>query len=105
MITEHDLDEAIAECLGQKNPTAQTCIKLAAFYTIKNELNSKNESPTLSFSTGTVPEEVVNIGGSTAFLKKIDQKPIHDVLYIFDDLMTTLFVINRPLYEKIMREI
>ena len=30
MITEHDLKEAIAECEGNRNPDARTCIKLAA---------------------------------------------------------------------------
>ena len=38
MITEKDLQEAIAECQGERNPNANTCIKLAAFYTIRNEL-------------------------------------------------------------------
>lgn len=38
MITEHDLQEAIAECQGERNPNAQTCIKLAAFYTIRDHL-------------------------------------------------------------------
>lgn len=45
MITEKDLQEAIAECLGQRNPSTQTCIKLAAFYTIKNELFGSAEPP------------------------------------------------------------
>ena len=61
MITEQDLLEAIAECQGQRNPNANTCIKLAAYYiilelrvqlknTIKNikeiaeELNFPNQS-------------------------------------------------------------
>ena len=35
MITEMDLQEAIAECQGKRNPNADTCIKLAAFYIIK----------------------------------------------------------------------
>ena len=38
MITEQDLQEAIAECQGERHPNANTCMKLAAFYTIKNEL-------------------------------------------------------------------
>ena len=38
MITENDLQEAIAECEGVRNPTANTCLKLAAFYTIKDKL-------------------------------------------------------------------
>ena len=34
MITRRDLLEAIDKCQGQKNPNANTCIKLAAYYTI-----------------------------------------------------------------------
>ena len=38
MITEKDLQEAIAEGQGQRNPNANTCIKLAAFLTIRKEM-------------------------------------------------------------------
>ena len=43
MITEQDLREAIAECQGQRNPNANTCIKLAAFLTIQRELYGKEQ--------------------------------------------------------------
>ena len=43
MITEKDLQEAIAECIGQRNPNANTAIKLAAFYTIKRELYGEDK--------------------------------------------------------------
>ena len=48
MITEKDLQEAIAECQGERSPNASTCIKLAAFYTIKEHLypdQVKNTDP------------------------------------------------------------
>ena len=32
VIREDDVREAIAEMQGQKNPNANTCIKLAAYY-------------------------------------------------------------------------
>ena len=38
MITRHDLETAIAECQGKRNPDARTCIMLAAFYTIRREM-------------------------------------------------------------------
>ena len=38
MFYEKDLNEAIAECQGKRNPDANTCIKLAAYLTIKNAL-------------------------------------------------------------------
>ena len=43
MITERDLQEAIAECNGERNPNANTCIKLAAFLTIQKEMFGKPE--------------------------------------------------------------
>lgn len=53
MITERDLDEAIAECQGQPHPNANTCIKLAAYYIIKDYMvdSKANTSPGHSFST------------------------------------------------------
>ena len=38
MITEKDLQEAIAECKGKRNPDSSTCIKLAAFLIIQEHL-------------------------------------------------------------------
>lgn len=43
MITEKDLQEAIAECQGTRNPNASTCIKLAAYYTILDNLYPKEK--------------------------------------------------------------
>ena len=57
MITKHDLQEAIAECEGQRNPTANTCIKLAAFYTIKQHLFPDEE---FNYSFAPVPSENSN---------------------------------------------
>ena len=39
------LDEAIAECQGQRNPDSKTCMMLAAFLTIKKELYPEHYSP------------------------------------------------------------
>lgn len=43
MITEYDLQEAIAECQGVRNPDANTAIMLAAFLTIQREMFGKSE--------------------------------------------------------------
>ena len=53
MITEKDLLEAIAECQGERNPNANTCIKLAAYYTILDHLSDKNK-------TDQIPIEPIN---------------------------------------------
>ena len=41
MIREEDVREAIAEMQGQKNPNANTCIKLAAYYIIQDHISEK----------------------------------------------------------------
>ena len=76
MITEQDLQAAIAECKGQRNPTANTCIKLAAFYTIKNELFPEQSEPIrqsgYSYSSGTYE-------GSSEFAKLVNGKSEKEV--------------------------
>ena len=39
MIREQELREAIAECQGERNPNANTCIKLAAYYSILDHMS------------------------------------------------------------------
>ena len=62
MITEKDLQEAIAECQGQRNPNANTCIKLAAYLTIQKEMFGTQEEliPTYSYA----PSEVAGYTAS-----------------------------------------
>ena len=104
MITEKDLQEAIAECQGQRNPNANTCIKLAAFLTIQKELYGNQEQvnpvpetpPFYSYASGP-SEKVIDYDGDSEFSKLIDGKDEYDVLLIIDELMEML----RLLYPKI----
>ena len=58
MITEKDIRAAIAECQGARNPNANTCIKLAAFYTILNNLYpEKEEAIDRGYSSAQAPYE------------------------------------------------
>ena len=98
MITERDLQDAIAECQGQRNPNANTCIKLASFYTILDHIG-KQEEPVYSFS----PPPQVTYTSETEFAKRIEGMDINDVLAVFDELMTTLSVVNPALYKSVMR--
>lgn len=106
MITERDLDEAIAECQGQPHPNANTCIKLAAYYIIKDYMiDSKNGiSNDYSFNSKFV-EQKINYDSGTPFSNIIKDKSIDEVLEIMDDLMTTLQLINPRLYEGVMRKL
>lgn len=110
MITEQDLQEAIAECQGQRNPTANTCIKLAAFYTIKNELfpaapgySYAAESPPLEVRELT-PEVVGDYGGSD-FLQAVKGKDAGAMWRLMDEIMDTLKMVNERAYNGFMRKI
>ena len=106
MITEQDLQEAIAECLGQRNPGISTCLKLAAFYTIRNELypeNAKNNKINnqflpIEYSYQPPPE----YNSETEFGKIIKNKNEIDILGIFDELMTALQVLQPRLYNNVL---
>ena len=89
MITRRDLLEAIEKCQGQKNPNANTCIKLAAYYTI---LDHTPEEPTSYSFSGPLSE----------FVKTAREKNPDDVLRILDDLMETLQGVNPKLYYETM---
>ena len=115
MITENDLIEAIAECQGQRNPNANTCIKLAAYYTILNNLqttsekssvvSSKKETPTYSYLSADTSEKTVEYRSNSNFSKVIDGKSAVKMWAVMDELMTTLMVINPKLYNDVMRKL
>lgn len=114
MITEHDLQEAILECQGQRNPTATTCIKLAAFLIIKRELYPEQdpepfkEPPQVySYSKeppSEPPDEITYDSGSE-FSEAISGKHQEDVWPVIDELMDVLHTINPRLYDGVMRKL
>lgn len=103
MITEYDLQEAIAECEGQRNPTSSTCIKLAAFYTIRDKMYpAKKEEvevmPKYSLSSGPVNTD-------TEFIQAVQGVDDEAFLSIMDELMTTLQALMPRLYDGVMRKL
>ena len=118
MITEQDLQEAIAECEGQRNPNANTCIKLAAFYTIRNNMFPKTDAQTpepllphsYSFMADTstnveAETKTVMIDSDTDFAKAVNKLPQSTTWGIMNELMSTLAVLNPKLYASVMRKI
>lgn len=101
MIREEDLLEAIAECQGQRNPNASTCMKLASYYIIQDHIKQEEPMPRYSFAA---PEQAAYDSG-TEFSDKIQGMDINDVLAVFDELMTTLMVVNPRLYDSVMRKL
>lgn len=108
MITEMDLQEAIAECQGVRNPNAATCIKLAAFYTIREHLFPDAAKPTAQapvYSFAGPPENSqpeVSYGSSTEFGQLIQGKNPEEVWPIIDELVEAVQVVNPRLYNSFM---
>ena len=105
MIKQDELLEAIAECQGQRNPNASTCVKLASYYTILDHIGEKQEEPLPRYSFASEPEPKAAYDSGTEFSDKIKGKDMDDVLAVMDELMTTLSVVNPRLYAGVMRKL
>ena len=90
MITEKELQEAITECLTQKNPNANTCIKLAAFYTIQQHIGSKSDFV---------------YAGDSEFAKAVNGMSVESVYKIVDELMDALETVCPRLYEGTIKKL
>ena len=112
MITEKDLQEAIAECQGQRNPNASTCIKLAAFYTIKREMFGEDKdaaqfSSGYSFSPAPDPfaeTKIIN-PGETEFAQAINGREQAEIWPLMDEMMDTIQAIHPRLYRAVMERL
>lgn len=105
MITKHNLEEAIAECQGQRNPTANTCLKLAAFYTIRKELFGEEEKDVPMYSYAPAPVEMIERYGDSEFLEAIEGKSVSGVMSIMDELMESMKVLQPRIYDSVMRKV
>ena len=95
MITKHDLQEAIAECKGKRNPNAETCIKLAAYYTLLDHMEDKVVE--VSYSA--------EYSSDSEFSHATKGKSLNQILEIMDELMEALYVMNPKLYDAVMRKV
>lgn len=109
MITERDLQEAIAECQGVKNPNANTCIKLASFYIIRDHLYPQEGQELPQYSYDTEPSMVnanaIRYYSETEFGQAVSGKDVEDIMTLMDEVMSVVQVINPKLYESIMERI
>ena len=104
MITKQELQEAIAECQGVRNPNANTCLKLASYYTILDHTEKEEqeqEIPAYSFASASTSR----YESDTDFGNAIKDKDLDCVMEILDELMTTLQVLNPRLYNGVLRRI
>lgn len=103
MITEKDLNEAIAECQGKRNPDAQTCRNLAAFLTIKRELYGEPPSPEYSFASE--PAETVTLDSGTEFSEAVKKADPAHVWKVLDELMGILQMTSPRLYRNVLNRL
>jgi hypothetical protein len=104
LITERDLQEAIAECQGERSPNANTCIKLASYFTIQDHLfGVPDSSASFSAAPESLPCEGITYQSNTDFSRAVYGKNADDVLAIVDGLMDTLQVLCPRLYRITMR--
>ena len=102
MITLNDLEAAIAECQGQRNPNVNTCIKLAAYYIIRREMQP--DTPQYSFASEPAETHPIYDSG-TEFSDALKNGTHEKVLPILDEAMTALRVVNPRLYASIIRKL
>ena len=111
MITEQDLKEAIAECQGERNPNANTCIKLAAYLTIYEHLYPKDaithEETKAPLKTANIDNkrDIVGDYGDNEFYNAIKGKNAADMWAVMNELMDTISVINPRLYDGVLHQI
>ena len=102
MITEFDLQEAIAECKGTRNPNASTCIKLAAYYTILDNLYPKEEH----FADVPRNDAVIPlIQSESEFIRICSGKDIKSVLGVLDEHMEAIKLLYPKEYNSIIEKI
>lgn len=108
MITESDLKAAIAECQGERNPNANTCIKMAAYYTILKEMQTNASA----YSHDTVPtinadaiEALVQYNSDTDFANAIQDKSAASVWAVVDELMSVVQALHPRLYDATLRKL
>ena len=117
MITENDLLQAITECQAERDPDANTCKKLAAFYIIYNQLYGKPDTLRVSEqgqkrSAGyscdaqqTETPNIIDIRSGSEFARRVNGRKVDDILPVVDDLISALSVINPRLYRITMNKL
>ena len=102
MITERDLDEAIAKCKGESNPTNGTCMKLAAFLTIKDYLYPHYEEQYQQYSYSAPPmeqvETYIETNGDREFIKAVDGRKADKVWKMIDELVEAVKILHPRMY-------
>ena len=109
VITEQELKAAIAECLGERDPDAHTCYKLASYFTIRNELfgNPEQLSDPVGKSDNLYSHDadVVTYSSESEFGQLINGMDSKQAWGIIEELMAAIYAENKPLYRLVIRRL
>lgn len=105
MITERELDEAIAECLGQRKATAKTCIQLASFLDLKERLYGGTAPRRPDRKQSYAYASVDMMGSKSEFAEAVDGLPVDQAMHIVDEMMQTVKVMQPSLYDAYIRKL
>ena len=105
MILEQDLREAIAECQGKRNPDANTCIKLAAYFTILQNMYPEQKTEPAFYQAASGFNPVIEYDSGTEFSKAVNGRNPSEIMPVIDELMTTLQVLHSRLYDGVLNKL
>lgn len=106
MITMQDIDSAIAECQGARDPDARCVTLLAALYTVKDHMTAPAGRREEAFAYSAAPSrDIIRYMGPSPFARAIYGRPASDVWPLMDDLMSAVKTQNPRLYDAIMRQL
>ena len=105
MITIDDLKAAIAECEGERNPNANTCMKLSAYYILLREKQGKPDTSGYSSAPAPSVSETVDYYSKTEFGRLVQDKPAKDVMSVIDELLSHLSAVQPRMYDGTLRKL
>ena len=107
MITRRDLDEQIEYIKGKINQTPEECVRLAAYYTIRDHLDGVEMPQSYGAAPPAAQTAEVKIGdyGDTEFLQMIAGMDAAHVWSVMAEAMETLRVMQPRFYDGILRKL
>lgn len=113
MITEQEIEAAIAECVGKRDPDANTVRTLAALYTIKEHLYPAEEPEHIAspgkmvdgYSYAPAPDQkpyTISLDSDTDFARVIDGRAPEEIMPLMDEAMSLLEKVYPACYNAIM---
>jgi len=116
VITKQEIDAAIAECVGKRNPDANTVRTLAALYTIKEHLYPEKEPDHFAdpgkmidgYSYAPAPDQkpyAISLSSDTDFARVIEGRDPEEIMPLMDEAMSLLASVYPACYDAIMRKL